>query len=126
MISRKKQSLTVLLTLVCGLALGANALAQSVIVSRPVLTSLHPSAASAKAGSASLLIVVAGQNFVHGITTVQIQGTPRMTTVINPEALAFELTAADLAKPQTLMVNVVNQTGSQSFKSNSLPFVVLP
>jgi IPT/TIG domain len=127
MISRTKQCLTVLLTLVCGLALGASAVAQqSVVVSRPVLTSLHPSAASAKAGSASLIIVASGQNFVHGVTTVQIQGTPRQTTVVNSEALAFELTAADLATPQTLMVNVVNQTGSQSFKSNSLPFVVLP
>jgi hypothetical protein len=127
MISQKKQSLTILLTLVCVLAVGASAVAQqATLLSRPVVTSLHPSAASAKSGSPSDLVIVAGQNFANGITTVQIQGIARATTVINAEALAFELTAADLAQPQILKVSVVNQIGSKSFKSNSLPFVVLP
>jgi hypothetical protein len=127
MISQKKQSLTVLLTLVALLAVGASAVAQqAAFLTRPVLTSLHPSAASAKSGAASQLVVAAGQNFVHGVTTVQIQGTARATTVINSEALAFELTAADLAQPQTLLVNVVNQNGVKTLKSNALPFVVLP
>jgi hypothetical protein len=127
MIFQKKQSLTILLTLVCVLAVGANAVAQqAALLSQPVLTSLHPSVASAKAGSASMLVVASGQNFTNGITTVRIQGTARATTVINAEALAFELTAADLAQPQILKVSVVNQIGGKSFKSNSLPFVVLP
>jgi IPT/TIG domain len=127
MISQKKQSLTILLSLVAALAMGASGVAQqAAFLTRPVLTSLHPSAASAKSGAASQLVVAAGQNFVHGVTTVQVQGTARSTTVINSEALAFELTATDLAQPQTLMVSVVNQRGTQPLKSNSLPFVVLP
>ena len=133
MMSHHKQSLTLLLTLACILAVGTSALAQQgVVLSRPVLASLHPSATSIESGTpsasgtASAVVVVAGQNFVRGNTTILVQGTARQTTVINSEALAFELTASDLASPQTLMVSVVNHSGSKSFKSNSLPFVVLP
>ena len=127
MISQKKQSLTILLALACILAVGASAVAQQAAAfSRPVLTSLHPSLASAKSGGASDLVIATGQNFVRGITTVEVQGSARTTSVINSEALAFELTAADLAQPGTLMVSVLNQSGARSLKSNSLPFVVLP
>ena len=124
MISQKKQSLTVLLGLACILAIGAGAVAQAVSVSRPVLTSLHPTFISVKEGP--VVALATGQNFVPGISTVQIQGKARQTTVLNPEALAFELTAADLTQHQTLLVNIVNRIATQSFKSNSLPLVVLP
>ena len=127
MFFQKKQLLTVVLTCVCVLAIGATTFAQqATVVSRPVLTSLHPSAASVQSGAASTLVVAAGQNFVRGITTVLVDGAPRATTVINSEALAFELTVADLAQPRTLMVTVANRTTAGSFKSNALPFVVLP
>ena len=126
MTSQKKHFLTILLTLVCVLAVGASAVAQeAVVLTRPVLSSLHPSAASAKAGAASALVVASGQNFGRG-TTIQIHGAARATTVINSDALVFELTAADLAQPGILMVTVVNRSTTGSLKSNSLPFVVLP
>ena len=100
---------------------------QAVAISRtPVITSLHPSAASAKSGAAGAVVFVAGQNFVAGVTTVQFLGSTKRTTVFNSEILAFELTATDLAKPQTVMISVVNRSGTQAFKSNLLPFVVLP
>ena len=127
MISQKKDSLAILLTLVCILAVGALAVAQDTAsLSRPVLTSLHPSVSVGKAGVGSTLVVASGQHFAHGITTIQIQGTARVTTVINSEALAFELTAADLAQTGVLMITAVNDSGSTSLKSNSLRFVVLP
>jgi hypothetical protein len=91
-----------------------------------VITSLHPSAVSAKAGAAGAVVFVAGWNFVAGLTTVQFLGSTKRATVFNSEVLAFELTAADLANPQTVMISVVNHSGTLAFKSNSLPFVVLP
>jgi IPT/TIG domain len=96
------------------------------ITPTPVISSLHPSASSAKSGAAGAVVFVAGQNFVAGVTTVQFLGSSKRTTVFNSEILAFELTAADLAKPQTVMIGVVNRSGTQAFKSNLLPFVVLP
>jgi hypothetical protein len=100
---------------------------QAVAIGRtPIITSLHPSAASAKSGAGGAVVFVAGQNFVAGVTTVQFLGSTKRTTVFNSEILAFELTAADLAKPQTVMIGVVNRSGIQAFKSNLLPFVVLP
>ena len=100
---------------------------QAVAINRtPVITSLHPSAVSAKAGAAGALVFVAGQNFVAGMTTVQFLGSSKRATVFNAEVLAFELTTSDLASPQTVMISVVNRSGTQAFKSNSLPFVVLP
>lgn len=127
MYSRKKH-LSILLALGCVMATaGVSTLAQqAVVLSRPVLTSLHPSAATAESGASSTLVVVAGLNFAPGNTTVLIQGAPRATTVINSEALVFELTSADLAQPRTLMVTAANRSGTASFKSNALPFVVLP
>ena len=122
-----KQRFAVLLTLACVLATGAGVLAQQLPpVPRPVLTSLHPSQASVRSGSASAVVFVAGQNFVNGVSKVEFLGSERATTVFNPEILAFELTQTDLAKPQTVMVTVVNQRGTLALKSNSLPFVVLP
>jgi hypothetical protein len=127
MISQKKHFLTILLTLVCVAAVGASAVAQeAAVLTRPVLSSLDPSAASAKSGAASALVAASGQNFARGITTIQINGSPRATTVINSDALVFELTATDLAQPGILMVTVVNRSTTASLKSNSLPFVVLP
>lgn len=127
MMSQQKQRLNVRLALVCILAMAASALAQqTLVVARPVIISLHPSAASAKSGSPSVVVFVAGQNFVAGATSVEFQGSLRATSVFNSEVLAFELTSADLSKPQTAMVTVVNQSGPKLFKSNSLPFVVLP
>lgn len=127
MISQKKHFLTILLTMVCVLAVGASAVAQEALVlTRPVLTSLHPSSVSAKSGTGSALVVASGQNFANGITRIQINGTARATTVINTDALVFELTAADLAQPGTLLVSVANRSAAGTFKSNSLPFVVLP
>jgi IPT/TIG domain-containing protein len=125
--SQQKQRLNVRLALVCILAMAASALAQQTsLVTRPVITSLHPSAASAKSGSSSVIVFVAGQNFVAGVTSVEFQGSRRAATVLNSEVLAFELTSADLSKPQAAMVTAVNQSGLKLLKSNSLPFVVLP
>ena len=127
MMSLNRQSFTALLALACVLTVAASAMAQGgLVLSRPVLSSLHPSVASIESGTASTVVIVAGQNFARGNTTIMVQGTVRQTTVINSEALAFALTAHDLAQPQTLVISVINHSGSQSFKSNSLPFVVLP
>lgn len=127
MMSQQKQRLNIRLAFVCILAMAASVVAQQALpVTRPVITSLHPSAASAKSGSSSVIVFVAGQNFVAGITSVGFQGSRRAATVFNSEVLAFELTSVDLSKPQTAMVTVVNQSGSTLLKSNSLPFVVLP
>ena len=116
------------ITLFTVLAIPVGLIAQeAVAINRtPVITSLHPSAVSAKAGAAGAVVFVAGRNFVAGLTTVQFLGSTKRATVFNSEVLAFELTAADLANPQTVMISVVNHSGTQAFKSNSLPFVVLP
>jgi hypothetical protein len=125
--SPNKQSLAVLLVLVCVLAMAASVVAQQTqLVAQPVITSLHPTSVSAKSGSSSAVVFVAGQHFVSGLTSVQFGGSRRTATVFNSDILAFELTQTDLAKPHTAMVSVVNQSGSASLKSNSVPFVVLP
>jgi hypothetical protein len=120
-------TITLLTVLATPVGLVAQEQQQAVAIYRtPIITSLHPSAVSAKAGAAGAVVFVAGRNFVAGLTTVQFLGSTKRATVFNSEVLAFELTAADLANPQTVMISVVNHSGTLAFKSNSLPFVVLP
>jgi hypothetical protein len=90
----------------------------------PVISALHP--ASVKAGMASLVVFVVGQNFSAGISTAQFGGSDRPTVVFNPEVLAFEATKADLAEAGTTMIDVVNKISNSSITSNSVPFLVLP
>jgi hypothetical protein len=90
----------------------------------PVISALHP--ASVKAGTAALVVFVVGQNFAAGISTAQFKGSDRPTVVFNPEILAFQATAADLAQPKIAMIDVVNRNSSNSIPSNSVPFLVLP
>src|SRR3979411_1320438 len=120
-------TITLLTILATPVGLVAQEQQQAVAIYRtPIITSLHPSAVSAKAGAAGAVVFVAGRNFVAGLTTVQFLGSTKRAPVFNSECLAFELTAADLADPQTVMISVVNHSGTLAFKSNSLPFVVLP
>jgi hypothetical protein len=119
-------TITLFTVLVRPVGLAAQEQQQAVAINRtPVITSLHPSAASVKAGAAGAVVFVVGRNFVAGVTTVQFLGSNKRATVFNSEVLAFELTAADLTNPQTVMISVVNRSGTLAFKSNSLPFVVL-
>ncbi len=90
----------------------------------PVISALHP--ASVKAGTATLVVFVVGQNFSAGISTAQFGGSDRPTVVFNPEVLAFEATAADLAQPKIAMIDVANRNSHTSITSNSVPFLVLP
>jgi len=85
---------------------------------------LHP--ASVKAGTATLVVFVVGQNFSAGISTAQFGGSDLPTVVFNPEVLAFEATAADLAQPKIAMIDVANRNSHTSITSNSVPFLVLP
>jgi len=130
MISQHKQRFAALLSLVCLFALEASLLAQQpplpptpATILPPVITALHPS--SIQAGSGPIAVFVTGQNFVRGVSTAQVQGSERPTSVFNSEVLAFELTKADLAQPKTAMVTVVSKTQNESLISNSIPFVVL-
>ena len=57
---------------------------QAVAISRtPIITSLHPSAASAKSGAGGAVVFVAGQNFVAGSplfnSSAQPSGPPSST-----------------------------------------------
>ena len=132
MVSQRKQHLTVLLTVVCLLAMGSSVLlAQQPIlpptpttIQQPVITALHPS--SAKAGSGPIAVFVTGQNFLRGFSSVQFGGSERPTSVFNSEVLVFELTKADLAEPKTAMVKVLTKTQNESLTSNSIAFEVLP
>lgn len=133
-----KRCTGLLLTAVCVLLLGMPGNAQQSgpvgppTVAPPVITGLYP--ASAKVGTKSLLVFATGQNFVPGLTTAQfkrsdgpVNGPARATVVFNSQVLAFELTAADLAQTETVMVDVVNRGQNQSVSvSNQVPFVVLP
>src|SRR5712692_1720872 len=89
-----------------------------------VISALHP--ASVKAGTATLVVFVVGQNFSAGISTAQFGGSDRPTVVFTPAVMAFEAAAADLAQPKIVMIDVVNRNSSTSMTSNSVPFLVLP
>lgn len=90
----------------------------------PVVSALHST--SVKAGTATLVVFVVGQNFSPRISIAQFSGSDRPTVVFNSEILAFEATAADLAQPKIAMIDVVNRNSSTSITSNRVPFVVLP
>src|SRR5437016_5205493 len=70
----------------------------------PVVSALHPT--SVKAGTATFVVFVVGQNFSPRSSIAQFSGSDRPTVVFNSEILVFEATAADLAQPKTAMIDV--------------------
>jgi hypothetical protein len=73
---------------------------------RPLLYQpLSPS--SAQPGAAGFTLTVKGTGFVSG-AVVDWKGSPRTTTFVSTSEVQATITAADIATPGTIMVNVVN------------------
>jgi hypothetical protein len=72
---------------------------------QPNIDSVSPSTLTS--GLPSQSITVTGINFVFG-STVNVDGSPRLTQFVGSTQLTAFLTAADLAAPGTLSVTVVN------------------
>lgn len=71
----------------------------------PVITLLPSSGATA--GRPGFTLWLHGQNFVQG-ATVQLNGTDRQATVLDPTRLHVSLTSADVATPGSIAVAVAN------------------
>jgi hypothetical protein len=83
----------------------------------PTLTSIAP--VSAPAGSASLQLTIAGQNFVAGSgnttgSVVQWNGSPLATTFVSASQLTAQVSSSLLQTPGTDYVVVVNGNSSSS------------
>jgi membrane-bound inhibitor of C-type lysozyme len=83
----------------------------------PTLTSIAP--VSAPAGSASLQLTIAGQNFVAGSgsttgSVVQWNGSPLTTTFVSASQLTAQVSSSLLQTPGTDFVVVVNGNSSSS------------
>lgn len=85
---------------------------------QPNIDSVSPSTLTS--GLPSQSITVTGINFVFG-STINVNGSPRLTQFVSSTQLTAFLTAADLAAPGTLTLTVVNPDLSVS---SSKPIVV--
>jgi hypothetical protein len=77
------------------------------VVSNPVptLTSIQP--ASVTSGSGALTLTAAGTNFI-GTSVVNVNGSPRTTTLVNATQLTAALTATDVASAGSDAITVTN------------------
>ncbi len=96
----------------------------------PVLTNISPN--SITAGAASLTLTLTGTNFIPN-STVQWNGSGRLTTYVSSTTLTAIITAADLSNPSTASVTVFNPalgggtSASQTFSitaNGSLPISI--
>jgi uncharacterized protein (TIGR03437 family) len=102
---------TAALTAVNGDGTSSDAFSYSINAPLPKLTGVSP--VSAPAGSAPLTETVFGTGFLPG-TTVQWNGAPLLTTVIDPTHLAASIPAALLASPGIATIAVANPDGTVS------------
>jgi hypothetical protein len=86
----------------------------------PVAGSLTP--ASTPAGGADFTLTVTGSNFVPG-STVEWNGSPRLTTMVSPTQLTATIYASDIAAMGSAQVTVVNP-GNGGGISAALPFTI--
>jgi uncharacterized repeat protein (TIGR01451 family) len=71
----------------------------------PILSSFAPTSFSS--GVTGIPLVIAGTGFVP-TSGAQIGGSPRPTTYVSPTQLSVALTAADVATPGSLSIQIVN------------------
>src|SRR5262249_16246405 len=107
---------------------------------RPFVTSISPN--SATAGSGQFLLTVNGNDFRRN-SLVSWNGSLRVTTFVNSHQLQAGITAADIARPGSLLVLVFNPSessgtsvsgaismggiitpGSAGKDSNAVPFTI--
>jgi hypothetical protein len=86
----------------------------------PVAGSLSP--ASTPAGGADFTLTITGSNFISG-STVQWNGSPRLTAVVSPTLLTAAIYASDIATMGTAQVSVMSP-GNGSGASAALPFTI--
>jgi hypothetical protein len=86
----------------------------------PVAGKLAP--ASTPAGGADFTLTVTGSNFVPG-STVEWNGSPRITTMVSATQLTATIYASDIATMGTAQVTVVNP-GNGGGVSAALPFTI--
>jgi hypothetical protein len=86
----------------------------------PVAGSLSP--ASTSAGGAGFILTIAGSNFISG-STVEWNGSPRLTTVVSATQLTATIYASDIAAMGTAQVSVVSP-GNGAGASAALPFTI--
>ncbi len=79
----------------------------SFTVNNPVPAAASISPSSVPAGNAALTLIVTGANFVPG-STVQVNGTSRITKFVSPTSLTAALLASDFSHSGTLSVTVNN------------------
>jgi large repetitive protein len=89
----------------------------------PVITTLSPS--NSTAGSAGFTLILFGSNFVEGVSTVQWNGTNRVTTFSGSSQLNAAIPASDIAVPGSATVTVFNP-GPGGGTSNALTFTISP
>jgi len=89
----------------------------------PAITSLSPP--SQDVGGAAFTLTVNGSGFVGGVSTVEWNGQPRMTTFVSASQLTAAINASDISAAGTESVTVVNPSPGGG-TSNSEPFYVDP
>jgi Putative Ig domain len=95
----------------------------------PTITGVSPTSAVAGSEQAKITVFAPGSS---DSATVLVNGTPRVTTILNNGQLASVLTSVDLAQPRTLQISVamnsVNGGQSRSIieSRSAVNFVVSP
>jgi hypothetical protein len=88
----------------------------------PTLTNLNPE--SATEGDEAFLLTVTGTNFVAG-STIQWNGSSRLTTFVSATELTAQINAVDVAGPGAANITVVNPAPGGG-ASNALVFTINP
>ena len=86
----------------------------------PVASSLSP--ASTPAGGADFTLTITGSNFISG-STVEWNGSPRLTVVVSSTQLTATIYASDIATMGTAQVSVMSP-GNGAGASAALPFTI--
>ena len=77
----------------------------------PVISSISPN--NTAAGGNQFVLTVSGSDFRHD-SSVSWNGSLRATTFVSSHQLRAAITAADIAKPGTVLVSVFNPPGTST------------
>ncbi len=100
-----------------------NALTFRVNLNGPIINALEP--ASARAGGASFLLTVSGQNFTTA-SRIYWNGSLRTTTFVSSTQLRATISANDIGAAGRAAINVLTATTGVTLTSNTVFFSILP
>src|SRR5215813_10085254 len=89
----------------------------------PTISSINPT--EKREGDPGFTMTVIGTGFINGASVVRFEGTPRLTTFVNPTMLTAQIDATDLIGQGTVNITVFNPAPAGG-TSNAATFTVRP